>query len=439
MNPGYLRHFILCLRLNIKSPQALIYGYLVPVLFLLAFGSVFRTDTPALLHEMGQLLTITVLGGACFGLPTALVSERERGVWRRYRLLPVPVSGLLLSTLAARLLIIASAGLLQCLLARAVFGTPFPEHPWAMLLAAVVVTASFLGLGLLVAALANDVPAVQALGQCLFLPMILIGGVGVPLSVLPDFAQKIAGFMPGRYAVDVLQKAYEASGAFAGTGFSYAALILIGAAAALAGSVLFRWEPGPRRGLSLRLWLSLAFSSWLAVGLAASWTGRLAPVGPLDNSFTAVTEEQIAGITYDDLTSDQEFAGRLSRPAFDAASTRKLAELGKKLRDWSPRKCDDPGQSVRYLVSLAALADLSQDSIEGDLARAVFDDLRTHFDPPVLKQALAWVILRPKQGRVVSTAPELGLNKRPHEDLIRSRCVLYAQKYLGRLEGKLRD
>ena len=47
---GLLRHFLLTLHLNFRSRQALVYGYLVPVFFLLAFGSVFRNDTPLLLH-----------------------------------------------------------------------------------------------------------------------------------------------------------------------------------------------------------------------------------------------------------------------------------------------------------------------------------------------------------------------------------------------------
>src|SRR3954464_15616984 len=51
---GVTRHFLLVLRLKLRSKQALIYGYLVPVFFLLAFGSVFRADTPRLLSEMGQ-------------------------------------------------------------------------------------------------------------------------------------------------------------------------------------------------------------------------------------------------------------------------------------------------------------------------------------------------------------------------------------------------
>src|SRR3984957_7859 len=98
---GLIQHFRLILRLNLRSPQALVYGYLVPVFFLLAFGSVFRSTVPPLVGEMGQLLAITVLGGACFGMPTAMVAERERGVWRRYRLLPTATAGLILSAMVA--------------------------------------------------------------------------------------------------------------------------------------------------------------------------------------------------------------------------------------------------------------------------------------------------------------------------------------------------
>src|SRR6478736_6882925 len=216
------RHFVLTLRLNFRSKQALAYGYLVPVFFLIAFGGVFRADHPALLARMGQILTITILGGACFGLPTALVAEREQGVWRRYRLLPVPMSRLVAGVLAARLLIIASAAALQVLLARLIYHTPLPLHPGQALLAFLLVTFAFLGLGLVITALADDVPAVQALGQAVFLPMILIGGVGVPLAALPEWARVVAGFFPGRYAVQALHACYVDPHGLAGSGFALA-------------------------------------------------------------------------------------------------------------------------------------------------------------------------------------------------------------------------
>jgi ABC-2 type transport system permease protein len=250
---GWTRHLLLTLALNFASPQAIVYGYLVPVFFLLAFGSVFRTDSPPLQAHMGQILTITILGGACFGLPTALVSERERGVWHRYRLLPLPVAWLVLSAMLARVLIVASAVLMQIALARAVFGTPLPTRPGIAALAFVFVTAAFLALGLLIAALADTVPAVQALGQCIFLPMIMMGGVGVPLTALPDWAQHAAGFMPGRYAVEVLQPCFDGRNGLPGAGYRLGALGVIGLAAGGAAVRLMRWEAGARIGRPARL------------------------------------------------------------------------------------------------------------------------------------------------------------------------------------------
>src|SRR2546421_11506227 len=103
---GLLNHPWLTFKLNFRNPLAIIYGYVVPGVFLLAFGAFFRSDKPPLIHEMGQLLTVTVLGGACFGMPTAMVAERERGVWRRYRLLPAGIGGGVLPGAGARLLLV---------------------------------------------------------------------------------------------------------------------------------------------------------------------------------------------------------------------------------------------------------------------------------------------------------------------------------------------
>ncbi|MFW6354261.1 MAG: hypothetical protein ACOC3I_07750, partial [Verrucomicrobiota bacterium] len=124
MLKGLWQHFSLTLRLNFRSARAIAYGYAMPVLFLFGFGSVFRAGEPALLAQMGQILTITLLGGACLGMPTALVAERERGVWQRYRLLPVSVSALLANVLLVRVVLVGLGVLLQMALAHLVYGTP---------------------------------------------------------------------------------------------------------------------------------------------------------------------------------------------------------------------------------------------------------------------------------------------------------------------------
>jgi ABC-type transport system involved in cytochrome c biogenesis permease component len=430
---GCLRHFLLIIQLNFRNPQGIVYGYLVPIIFLLAFGGVFRADDPPLLAQMGQILTITILGGACFGLPTALVAERERGIWQRYRLLPVATAWLIVSAMLARALIVASSVLVQLALARALFGTPFPIHPGAATLAFLFVTAAFLGIGFLIAALANNVPAVQALGQCIFLPMILIGGVGVPLAVLPVWAQRVAGCMPGRYAVEVLQPCFSAAEGLQGTGFRLAALMAIGLAAGIAGAKLFRWEAGRRMG-SARWWVASALASWAAVGAIAWGTGRLKPVLPETAAWSNMTEAQIAEIRFDNLPSDRDIVAPIAPAASDLAAYRELAG---KLAAWPQAKLDDAGQSIRNLVSIAAVADLAADPREAQLARLVFRQIRAGFEPAVARQALAWIILSPDDGRTVTKAPELGLFRHPPERLVRQRSVIYAQKFLGRLVEKI--
>ena len=433
---GLARHFLLTLRLNFRSPQAIAYGYLVPVLFLLAFGGLFRGDTPALQHEMGLLLTITLLGGACFGLPTALVAERERGLWRRYQLLPVAPGYLLVGTLLARLVLIGSGAVLQIVLARLIYGTPLPASPGLLAGGFIAVSFAFLGLGLLIATVAESVPAVQALGQCLFLPMIMLGGVGVPLAILPAWARTLSGFMPGRYAVDLLQRGFTGSEFAPGPGFSVLALGVIGLAAGVAGLRLIRWEPARRLDRSAWAWVGVALAAWLLVGAGAAATGRLRiPPGEAETAAT-LSEEQIAQISFADLPGDHELATPVA-PAF--ADAAEFAEFRRQLSTWPPGWTADRVAAVTHLLNVAAVADITIDPREGRIARAVFDELRARHDERTLTRLLAWIILHPRPANMLTRLPELGLRRQPPVDVVQERTVLYARKLLGRLRGQLPD
>src|SRR5678815_1227725 len=99
---GFLEHLRIALRLTARNRMALVYGYGFPLFFLLSFLVLYRLDDPPLIRHMGAL------GGACFGLPTSLVGDRERGVLRRFRLTPMPAGALLTGTLIARYLVVLS-------------------------------------------------------------------------------------------------------------------------------------------------------------------------------------------------------------------------------------------------------------------------------------------------------------------------------------------
>ncbi len=441
---GLLHHLLFTLRLNFRSKQALIYGYLVPIFFLFAFGTLFRGHQP-----MGQLLTISVLGGACFGMPTAMVADRERGVWRRYRLLPVAVSGLVVSTMIARYLIVGSAAVMQILLARLIYKTDLPIHPVQLLIAFTFVAFSFEAMGLVIAAAADNVPAVQALGQAIFLPVIIIGGVGVPLATLPGWAQKVAGFFPGRYAVEAMQPCFDSAG-LSKTIFALVALTVIGVAGCVAGAKLFRWDANQQVAKSAGLWVAVAVVSWIAVGATAAVTGHLKPVRPAiatsvhqsHGPWDLVSDQKIQAITFQGLPPDDGTIAPVAPSATELPvpeEQKRMDQIIAKLQTWPPGNVADDGQRVRNYLSAAAVADYTQDPQEGPIARAVFDRLQADFEKDELIHILAWIITSPDRGMVVDDAPELDIHGPVNEDVVRSRDVYYAQKLLGRLLGKLAD
>jgi ABC-type transport system involved in cytochrome c biogenesis permease component len=490
MNPG-LEHLRVSLRLHFRNKLALLYGYLFPLIFLVAFWVLYRHERVPLLRHMGELFTVAVLGGACFGLPTTLVSERERGVWRRYRLTPVPTGLIVASTVLARYLIILTAGLLQLALALAL-GMTFPAHPFDLWVAFTAVSFAFIGLGLVIATLADNVPAVQALGQCIFLPMLIIGGVAVRLAALPEWAQHVSAFFPGRYAVEALQACVNGRG-LGGARFSLLALGLTGVAGCLAGTKLFRWDAQQRFAhLRGKAWLLLAAAAWITVGLIAEWRGRIAvpadaepapatavpsapatpalsvpvpppaptPANPTPAAATPpppapaaavpakpeppwkkITAADWDGLDYR-VPPDHGIVAPLA--AADEEPDEFLKEQIDKVRakipTWSPGTDGDALYCIRNLLCIAAVPDAIQMPVERYLPRVVYQYLLDTYPREDLTKILTYIALHPLEGPVLDDISELGVEGAAGDPmLVRERAYFYAIKYVARLTGKKPD
>lgn len=432
--------------------MALLYGYLFPVLFLVIFWALYRHETVPLLLHFGELLTVTVLGGACFGLPTTMVSERERGVWRRYRLAPISIGRLLVSTVLARFLIVLTAGILQLGLALAV-GMTAPAHPGALALSFVTVSFAFIGLGLVIAALADTVPAVQALGQCVFLPLLVLGGVAIPIASLPNWAQQLSTFLPGRYAVDALQRSMTEVSA-GGAEFAWLALVLIGVAASLTGAKLLRWEPGQYfRSLPDKAWLAPAFAAWLLVGFLAQRHFEAPPANPSLPSVPAASLPAAAQVTlqpWERLTAgdlnaiayvvpaDDGLVTPIARPEEkpDDETDLMLAKLEGELPHWAPGRVADPVQRIRNLICVAGVLDVLQNPVERYVPLLVEQRLQADFPRDKLILLLGWIALHPEEGSVVADLSEMHLRGAASAAVVRERVKLYAIKFLARLTGR---
>lgn len=490
-------HLRLTLRLHFRNKMALLYGYLFPLIFLVAFWVLYRHEKVPLLRHMGELLTVAVLGGACFGLPTTLVSERERGVWRRYRLTPVPTWAIVTSTVLARYVIVLTAGLLQIGLALAI-GMTMPEHPFDLWVAFTFVSFAFIGLGLVIATLADTVPAVQALGQCIFLPMLIIGGVAVQLASLPLWAQHVSAYFPGRYAVEALQACVTGRG-IPGARFSLLALGLVGFAGCLAGAKLFRWDAQQKfASRTGKLWLVPALAAWVAVGLLAEWRGRIAV--PVDKELPAAPVRPAtpppgpapAVVPPPGPTSAPPPAApipatpppvavtppprqlapppppppwaKLTKADTDAIDFQVPPDHGivapfappdelpedfmkdqvegvrQKIATWPPGTEGDELRCIRNLLYIAAVPDAIQLPVERYMPRVVYEHLLDTYPRETLVKVLTYIVMNPEAGMVIDDISDLGVEGAAGDPLlVRERAYLYAIKYIMRLTGRVEE
>ncbi len=467
-------------RLYFRNKMGMFYGYLFPAIFLLAFRVLYRAETVPMARHMGQLLTVTILGGACLGMPTTMVSERERGVWRRYKLTPVPTQSLVASAVLVRFFILITAGLLQLALAMAI-GMPFPKHPLELSLAFTFVAFAFLGLGLVIATIADNVPSVQALGQCIFLPMLIVGGVAVPLESLPNWAQHLAAFLPGKYAVQSLQACITGQ---APSYFDLAALLLIGIAGFAAGAAMFRWDAQQKFASRGKKWLVAVLAAWVIVGSAAEFRRRPEPSAKVAATKTSAPAadapantqaeasplapepaakagsgtqmarrstrwqevtvvEIMQNVDFTRLPPDTGIVSPIARPGVDPPDDMldQLNNLAAALPDWAPGQVDDPVQHVRNVLYVAAVPDvLETEILESYVPLIVFDKLKQDIPKADLIRILFWVAVHPSGGddSAAHQLEPLGLGRPPADmDQVRERVTYYSLKLLGRLLGKL--
>ena len=112
------------------------------------------------------------------------------------------------------------------------------------------------------------------------------------------------------------------------------------------------------------------------------------------------------------------------------------------LTAWPPAGADDVVQGARNVLLLAAVPDLLQLDVEGDMPFAVFDHLQRRVPKEQLIQVLYWIATHPSEGDLVALDHLSGacLDVQPPDDgdLIRERIGIYAMKLLGRITGKIK-
>jgi ABC-2 type transport system permease protein len=232
------------LRQSLRSRFALLFGLLVPLLYLLFFGpllthlplrargSSWQTLVPGLLLQLG------LFGSAFAGF--GIIIEKSQGVLERMRVTPVSRLALLLGRVLRDATVFVAQAVLLVLAAVAMgLRAPLP----GILIGFAFVALLTVSLGSLSYAMAMKVATPQEFGpmvNTMTMPSMLLSGLMLPMTLAPGWLDVLSHFMPFRYLVDAVRDAYV--GSYTTAHMLYGVLVALGfaAVAVTVGTRVFR-------------------------------------------------------------------------------------------------------------------------------------------------------------------------------------------------------
>jgi ABC-2 type transport system permease protein len=227
------------LKLFAREPFAVIFTFAFPLIVLLVLMGSFNADDdgfggarPAD-YYLASYVGVVIGTVGLIALPVHIGSYRERGILRRFRASHVPVWQVLGAHLVVGFLMAALGGVILTVAGKLIYDAKLPEEPVATFVSFVIATVSFLGLGLLIAAITNSARSAQALGMLLFFPMWLLSGAGPPPSVMNDAMQTLSDLLPLTYVVRAIQDPWLGDGLAIGSLLLLVALLVVSVAASI--------------------------------------------------------------------------------------------------------------------------------------------------------------------------------------------------------------
>jgi ABC-2 type transport system permease protein len=264
------------IRLAMRNRAFLFFSLIMPLAFLFIYMGVFgRGRVQAVPYMLADVLALTVMG-SFWGLSVQLVTFREQGILRRFRVTPVGASAMLASSLLSNYVLTLPTVVIEFYLSRSVFHMNGVGSLFTVFVFVTVGTITFATLGLVVASVTNTMQETQIINQIIWFAFLFISGATIPFSMLPGVVQNLAAFLPATYLVSGLQRAMtENNAGLRDLGGYIASLVGCTLIAFLVAAQLFRWEPETKAPRRAKLWATAAIVPFLLLGTWEAVKGDL--------------------------------------------------------------------------------------------------------------------------------------------------------------------
>jgi len=240
---AFLRHFSFEFMNGIRNKNLLLLTYLLPLGFYLMMGFVMVEINPMFLDNLiPAMLIFGILSAALLGIPDPLVTARENGIFRSFKINGVPSLAILLIPAISTIIHLVIVAVIITVTAPLLFDAPQPIN-WGMFLFVFLAeSVALVGLSVLIGVISQSSRMTVLWSQLIYLPSMLLGGMMIPYSLLPESVQRVARLLPATQAMNAFNGlAMGGTADFSAWG-SLITLIMGGILAFILALFLFSWD-----------------------------------------------------------------------------------------------------------------------------------------------------------------------------------------------------
>lgn len=200
---AFTTHFSYEFKTGIRNKNLLLMNYLFPLGFYLMMGFIMPGINPLFKETMiPAMITFAILASTLLGLPDPLVSARENGIFRSYKINGVPATSILLIPGLTTGLHLAIVTLIITFSAPWLFEARIPVNGLSFFMAIVALSMACSGIGLLIGVVSPSTRMTVLYSQIVFIPSMILGGLMLPFNMLPEAAQRVAQLLPSTHAMN---------------------------------------------------------------------------------------------------------------------------------------------------------------------------------------------------------------------------------------------
>jgi ABC-2 type transport system permease protein len=240
---AFFRHFSFEFLTSIRNKNLLLLTYLLPLGFYLMMGLVMVEINPMFLDNLiPAMLIFSILSAALLGIPDPLVTARENGIFRSYKINGVPSLAILMIPAISTVIHLLLVAFIITLTAPMLFDAPLPVN-WGMFLVVFLSGAvALVGLSELIGVISQSSRMTVLWSQLIYLPSMLLGGLMLPYNLLPDSVQHVARLLPATQIVNAFNGLAMGRQADFSAWGSLVTLLMGGVLAFLLALFLFSWD-----------------------------------------------------------------------------------------------------------------------------------------------------------------------------------------------------